>query len=317
MMRAAVFTGSGGVTLTRCAPPEPGPGQLRVRLEGSGVCGSNLPVWEGRPWFAYPRPPGSPGHEGWGVVDAAGPDTETALLGRRVALLSEHAFAEWDLASPSAVVPVPDALAGRTCPAEPLACAVNVMRRAAIRDGDVVVVLGVGFLGASLVALAAHAGAQVVAASRRPFARQLAARLGAAHVCPLEHDALASAVTILSGGPLADCVIEAAGTQETLDLGGELTRVRGRLVVAGYHQDGPRRVNLQLWNWRGIDVINAHEREEAVYVDGMRQALALAANGVLPVDLLITHVLPLDGIGRAFHLMAERPDGFLKAVVVC
>src|SRR5690606_30272668 len=45
MMRAAVLTGGGGVTLTRCAPPEPGPGQLRVRLEGSGVCGSNLPVW--------------------------------------------------------------------------------------------------------------------------------------------------------------------------------------------------------------------------------------------------------------------------------
>ena len=38
----------------------------------------------------------------------------------------------------------------------------------------------------------------------------------------------------------------------------ELTRVRGRLVVAGYHQDGPRQVDMQLWNWRGLDVINAH-----------------------------------------------------------
>jgi threonine dehydrogenase-like Zn-dependent dehydrogenase len=54
-----------------------------------------------------------------------------------------------------------------------------------------------------------------------------------------------------------------------------------------------------------------------VYVEGMRQALALAAGDVLPIDLLITHVLPLDGIDRAFHLMADRPDGFLKAVVVC
>jgi hypothetical protein len=54
------------------------------------------------------------------------------------------------------------------------------------------------------------------------------------------------------------------------DLAGELCAERGRLVIAGYHQDGMRQVNVQLWNWRGIDVINAHERDPQAYVDGMR-----------------------------------------------
>jgi NADPH:quinone reductase len=88
-------------------------------------------------------------------------------------------------------------------------------------------------------------------------------------------------------------------------------------VIAGYHQDGPRQVDMQLWNWRGLDVINAHERDQAVYVAGMREALSLASGGVLPLDRLITHSVPLADLGRAFTLMAERPDGFLKAVVTC
>jgi hypothetical protein len=51
---------------------DPLPGEVRVALEGCGVCGSNLPVWEGREWFTYPLQPGAPGHEGWGEVAAVG-----------------------------------------------------------------------------------------------------------------------------------------------------------------------------------------------------------------------------------------------------
>ena len=319
MMQAAVLTGAGGVELARCAPPAPGPGQLRVRLEGTGVCGSNVPVWEGRPWFDYPRPPGSPGHEGWGEVDAIGAGVETGWLGRRVAMLSEHAYAEWDVAGAEAVVPVPAGLESFPCPGEPLACAVNVMRRAAVRPGELVVVVGVGFLGAALVALARHAGARVVAVSRRRYACRLAESLGALTACTVGEDdgAILGVVNEATSGALADCVIEAVGTQRTLDLAAALTRVRGRLVIAGYHQDGLRQVDMQLWNWRGLDVINAHERDQAVYVAGMREALSLASDGVLPLGRLITHSVPLADLGRAFTLMAERPDGFLKAIVTC
>ena len=79
-----------------------------------------------------------------------------------------------------------------------------------------------------------------------------------------------------------DVAIEAVGAQWPLDLAAELTAVRGRLVIAGYHQDGPRQVSMQSWNWKGLDVINAHERDPQVYVAGMEEAVLGWRQGVFP-----------------------------------
>ena len=79
-MRAAVLAAPGQIRLERMALPEPGEGMVRVRLEGCGVCGSNLPPWEGRSWFQYPFPAGAPGHEGWGEIDAVGPKVSKVAL---------------------------------------------------------------------------------------------------------------------------------------------------------------------------------------------------------------------------------------------
>jgi threonine dehydrogenase-like Zn-dependent dehydrogenase len=110
-------------------------------------------------------------------------------------------------------------------------------------------------------------------------------------------------------------VIEAVGLQESLDLAGELTRVRGRLIIAGYHQDGLRQVNMQLWNWRGFDVINAHERDPAMALEGMRLAVEAVARGTLNPMPLYTHIAPLEQLPTVFAAMQQRPDGFLKACI--
>jgi threonine dehydrogenase-like Zn-dependent dehydrogenase len=70
-----------------------------------------------------------------------------------------------------------------------------------------------------------------------------------------------------------------------------------------------------LWNWRGLDVVNAHERDKRVYVDGVRRALNAMASGVIDPTLLLTHRYPLDEIDAAFAATRDRPDGFIKAVV--
>jgi threonine dehydrogenase-like Zn-dependent dehydrogenase len=315
-MRAAVLAGAGGVLTQAVARPEPGPGQVRVRVEGSGVCASSLPVWEGRPWFTYPALPGEPGHEGWGIVDRVGDGADAGLLGARVSFLSTHAFAEWDVADAGAVVRVPQALDGRDCPGEALACAVNAFERGRVAAGDVVAVVGVGFLGAAIVALAAQAGATVVAFSRRAFARERARGLGAAAVHDLEDAATAARIVAgLTPNGLADVVFEAGGVQATLDLASTLARTGGRLVIAGFHQDGLRSIDLCSWNWRGLDVVNAHERDPGRCVRGMRQAFELVQEGVLDLDALLTHRVDLSDLGQAFTWMRDRPNGFLKAVV--
>jgi threonine dehydrogenase-like Zn-dependent dehydrogenase len=316
-MRAAIIAGPQQTEIEHLQIPEPGPGQVCIRLEGSGVCGSNLPLWEGRPWFSYPSTPGSPGHEGWGIVEAVGEGVTTLTGGDRVTALTYRAYAEYDLADETSVVPLPETLAGQPFPGEPLGCAVNVFRRSDIQPGHTVAIIGIGFLGAVLTRLASRAGARVIAISRRPFALEVARELGADVVLPLEdHSRIVTEVLALTGGAGVDRALEVVGLQWPLDLAGELTRVRGRLIVAGYHQDGSRQVNMQLWNWRGLDVINAHERDPAAYVSGMRGAVEAVSTGVLDPASLYTHTFPLDQLAAALETMRQRPDGFLKALVL-
>jgi threonine dehydrogenase-like Zn-dependent dehydrogenase len=315
-MQAAVVAAPAEMHLARVVVPEPGEAEVRVRLEGCGVCGSNLPPWEGRPWFKYPLAPGELGHEGWGWIDALGPNATKFRVGDRVALLSFRAYAEYDIARESDVVRLPAPLNHVPFPGEALGCAVNVFRRSGIQRGDTVAIVGIGFLGATLTGLAARAGANVIAISRRPFALDLARAFGAAETLSLdEPQRVVERVKALTSGAGCDCVIEAVGQQAPLDLAGELTRERGRLVIAGYHQDGPRLVNLQLWNWRGLDVINAHERDPRVYTQGIQAAAEAVARGELDPSPLYTHTFRLDQLSSALNAMKERPNRFLKALV--
>jgi threonine dehydrogenase-like Zn-dependent dehydrogenase len=296
--------------------PEPGPGQVRVRVEGCGLCGSNLATWEGRPWFKYPLLPGRPGHEAWGRIDALGSGVEVSRHGERVAFLSDSAFAEYDLADASATVALPSALEGQPFPGEPLGCGMNIFRRSDIRPGQTVAIVGVGFLGALLTRLCARAGARVIAIGRRPFALEVARGYGAEECIPMDdHGRIIERVKALTGGRFCERVIEGVGAQWPLDLAGELTGERGRLVIAGYHQDGRRQVDLQLWNWRGLDVVNAHERDPRTYREGMQSALDAVLSGELDPFPLFTHAFSLASLGDAFRTLEERPDGFMKALV--
>jgi threonine dehydrogenase-like Zn-dependent dehydrogenase len=271
-MQAATVVAPVRVECVEAEPPRPGPGEVLVHVEGCGVCGSSLPLWEGRPWFDYPLAPGAPGHEVWGRLDD----------GRRVVALCFHGYAQLDVAPADTIVELPEELDGVPFPGEALGCAVNVVRRANVRSDEAVAVVGMGFLGTTVARL-----------------------LGSVAEVRRENQ---------SRGEF-DVVIEAAGTQGALDTASALVAPGGRLVVAGFHQDGPRTVDLQSWNWRGIDVVNAHERDRQVVVEGMREAVRLAAEGALDVASLVTHRVALPELARAFELARTRPAGFLKAVV--
>jgi threonine dehydrogenase-like Zn-dependent dehydrogenase len=315
-MRAAVVTGPGTVEIRNVPLPKPGPAQVRVRLEGSGVCASNLAPWEGPEWMRFPTEPGDLGHEGWGVIDAVGDGVDELKPGDRVATLGTNAYAEFDIADESAVAKIPDELADVPFPGEPFGCAMNIFRRSGIREGQTVSIIGVGFLGAILVRLASKAGARVIAISRRQSSLDLAGEMGADAVIPMDdHNAIIQQVKEITRGRFCDRVIEAVGKQWPLDLAAELTREGGRLVIAGYHQDGPRQVNMQLWNWRGFDVTNAHERDPALAIQGVKDAIEAVRSGVIDPTKVVTHHYRLDQLGEALDATRDRPDGFVKAVV--
>lgn len=275
-MRAAVLTDARRTVVRRAPVPESVPGEVVVRVEGCGVCGSSLPLWEGRPWFTYPAEPGMPGHEVWGRTED----------GRRVTGLTQHGYAELALMRERELVELPPTLDDVPFPGEGLGCAVNVVRRSRLGRADEIAVVGMGFLGTAVARLCELGGVSVTPVCRgddpgRSFAT----------------------------------VVEAAGTQEALDTASRLVATNGLLVIAGFHQDGPRTVDLQSWNWRGLDVVNAHERDPARVVDAIGEAVRLAASGELDVGALVTHRFALDALDDAFEAASRRGPGFLKAVV--
>lgn len=314
-MRAAVVEAPGRFSLKNADIPEPALGEVRIRLEGTGICASDLPVWQGRPWFQYPLSPGRPGHEGWGRIDAVGAGVSGLKPGDRVASFSTSTYAEYDIARADEVVPLPDSLDGKPFPGEPLGCAINSFRRCDVWEGDDVAIVGGGFQAMLMVQLAVQALARVVVLSRRPFALDLARQMGAHETILLDdHARVIERAMKIARADGYDRVIETTGYQWPLDIAGELTRVRGRLIIAGYHQE-PRQVNMQLWNWRGIDVVNAHERDPHMYQQGMARAVVAVKEGKLNPWPLFTHVFALQDLDKALETASKRPEGFVKAII--
>lgn len=320
-MAAAMLTRPGSIEWREVPIPVPGRGEVCVRLEGCGVCASSVAAWLGcdEALPLYPMPPGAPGAEAWGRVATVGEGVSAFAPGDRVGVLTQRGFAEYALADARSLVALPETLDAAPFPARALGGAVNVFRRSFIDKGHTVAVIGFGFLGALLTQLAVLAEARVIAVGRRPYALRIAKQLGASAAVVLKDTSddfrIIETLRELNEGEPCDVTIEATGTQQGLDLATQLTRERGRLVIAGSHRDGPRLVDVGLWNRRGIDVINAHEPEPALLREGMREAAAAIDCGLLQPGPLYTHRFSLGRLDDALRLAAERPHGFMKALV--
>jgi threonine dehydrogenase-like Zn-dependent dehydrogenase len=113
-----------------------------------------------------------------------------------------------------------------------------------------------------------------------------------------------------------DVVVEATGAQAGLDLATRLVREHGLLSILGYHQGASRDVDMQAWNWKALDVVNAHVRRRDLLNDGIRRGLELVRLGRIRPGDLVTHRFDLDHVGEAFAALSGKPEGFIKAVVV-
>jgi threonine dehydrogenase-like Zn-dependent dehydrogenase len=290
--------------------------EIKIRVAGCGICASSIPLWEGREWFNYPLEPGSPGHEGWGEVEEAGEKVTHVKKGDQVAFLSFPAYAEYDIARQGSFIKLPPTLWNKPFPGEPLSCAMNIFSRTEISANDTVAIIGIGFLGALLCQLVKHRGAKVIAISKRQYSLDIAKQYGADETILLTNTwEVTNAVGSITGNSFCSVVFEATGKQEAIDIATDIIAESGKMIIAGYHQDGLRQVNMQKWNWKGIDVINAHERNPAKYLSGMEQAADAVMKGIIDPQPLFTDVLPLSQIEKGFTQTVQRPDGFMKVLI--
>jgi propanol-preferring alcohol dehydrogenase len=250
--------GPGQLELTQKPFVDPGPGQVRLRVEACGVCHSDAATVEGAFPIQWPR---VPGHEAVGVIDAIGNSVEGWTLGQRVGvgflggscghcaecrggdlvncrnqeftgIHHDGGYAQYMLARASGLVSIPDDLASED--AAPLLCAglttFGALRNSPARAGDLVAVIGIGGLGHLAVQFARRMGFEVVAIGRGPDKDGLAGKFGAHHYIDSSAANVASALQDLGGAHLV--VVTASGGKAVTDAVKGL-RPRGRIIALG------------------------------------------------------------------------------------
>jgi threonine dehydrogenase-like Zn-dependent dehydrogenase len=236
-----------------------------------------------------------------------------------VAGLFWKGYAEYAVAPHSLVTPIPAGIGYDVALGEPLSCVVSAARRTRIEPGDSVAIVGLGFMGLLMLqAVRLRGPACIIGLDVREEALALARRLGANKV--LTPEQVPDSLKLTSWGQLGgdygvDVAIEASGTQAGLALAGQMVHEHGVLSILGYHQGGPRQVDVELWNWKALEVLNAHERRADYQMDCMRRGLALLAAGRIEMASLVTHRFGLGQVDEAFQALSTKPSGFVKAVI--
>jgi threonine dehydrogenase-like Zn-dependent dehydrogenase len=278
--RYAEVAAPGSIVIREQLPPAPGPEQVLVQVEFCGLCSSDLGYVRGSRVTAGTRF----GHEVVGLVV----DGNALVRPGRYAVQTSQGFSAWVLARPADLVPVPDTLdpvLGAL--AEPVACSVLAVERS-VRPAppQTALVLGAGFMGLTIIRLLTARGIAVRVADPDVGARAEAVRFGAVS---------ASDPASLEGESGTDLVIECVGSQAALDIAVRHVAIGGVISIVGYHQagGGSRTLDLRTLNFRGADLINAHERNEARIGGAMSRALLLMSSGILDVKALIAGIVPL------------------------
>jgi threonine dehydrogenase-like Zn-dependent dehydrogenase len=295
--------------------PDPGPGEALVRVTACGVCASEL-----HPWCEGPRDyPVRFGHEPVGVVAAVGPGVARFAPGDRVTGLFGRAFGQGAVVDEGILVPVPAGVPDEAALGEPLACLVNAQRRTRVELADRVALIGLGYMGLGMLQLVRLRGpSRIAAIDVRAEARERALALGADeafHPDDVPEEYRLTSFAEWDGPKGFDVVVEASGTPAGLDLAGDLVRAHGLLSILGYHQGGKRKVDVAMWNWKAIDVVNAHVRRQTDLMESMRIGLDLTAKGLIDLGSLVTHRFGLEQVDQAFGALHDKPPGFIKAVV--
>ena len=284
---------------------DPRHGELLIEVIANGLCASELPAWSSGPATNAPT---TLGHEPVGRVVEIGGDVDTIAIGDVVTGRWTASFAELIVVPAEYAVVVPPGLSYEAGIGEPLGCIVEALRRARLDTGDRVAVVGAGFMGLCLIQLlATNPIGELVAIDVRDDAKPAALRYGASTAA--NPDDLAGQTDAF------DVVFEVSGTQGGLDLATALTRSGGTLDIVGYHQ-GARTVDMQTWNWKALDVVNGHVRDERRLADSIRRGLDVAAGGRIDYASLFTHRYPLSDIDRAYADLRSKPDGFVKALIM-
>jgi L-iditol 2-dehydrogenase len=344
-MKAVVYRGPGEIAVEDVPVPEPGPGEMLVRVDACGICPTDLKKIE-KGLLPGPR---VFGHEIAGTVAVLGPGTTAFREGQRVVVQhhvpcgacfyceralpaqcahykrngttagfepSGGGYAEYvrafDWIVERGTVPIPDGvLPEEAAFVEPVNTCLKAVRKGRVTRGESVLVVGQGPIGLILTQLARLAGAEVCASDLRAERRALAASLGAALAIDAAGD-VAGEVRAATGGRGADCTLVAATGSAAFGQALDATRPGGRVVsFAATSRGETAEVDLGLLTTSEKDILSAYSSS----IDLQDEAARLVFGREVRVRELVSHRLPLERAAEAFALAARPGPGTLKVVL--
>ena len=332
-MLAAVLRRPGALELCETPVPEPGPGELVVRVEAALTCGTDVKTFQrGHPKFPLPSPLG---HEFSGVVVAGGAGVREWREGDAIALVPTApcgacrlcrrgresvcpdavgrmllgAFAEY-VRVPAHIVAAnvfarPVGMPAEIAAAlEPLACVVHGADRVALERAESVVLVGDGAIALLMLQLAKLRGAgRVLVAGKHAGRLEVARALGADAVVDVTSAPLDEMVREWTGGAGADVVVECVGRPETWELAADLAGTGGEVLLYGGCAAGTRAsFDTYTVHYREVDLKGAFHYGRS----DVRRALDLLSGGAVRVAPLITQRRPLSALREALDLAASR-----------
>jgi L-iditol 2-dehydrogenase len=338
-MRAARFHGPRDVRIEAIPVPEPGDGELLVKVEAAVTNGTDAKSFKRGHPVLLPDPPALFGHEWAGTVAAVGPgcgfsvgDRVTGAnsapcgccsacrrgrpsLCQGLAPYLSGAYAEYLLIpariATTNVLAIPDGMPFELAAmVQTLACCLRGAAAAEAGPGRTVAVLGLGPIGLCLVAACRARGARVIGVGRsRPDRLRLASEFGADTTV-----AGAPAMEDLTGGEGPDAVVEAVGQPEAWRAAVGAVRRGGTVVLFGGLPKGDVPIDAHRIHYEELTVRGCYHHTPAT----ISEALALLAAGRFPFDRLLTHSYPLERVTEPLAQAAglvESDGGLLKAVI--
>ncbi|MFI8521685.1 zinc-binding dehydrogenase [Streptomyces sp. NPDC085481] len=322
MSRAVVVLTPGRHRLVTREIPEPGPGEVLVRVAAAGICLSDRELYDGHRAPGFVRYPVVPGHEWAGTVEAVGDGVDTSLLGRGCVAegfrscgrcercrhgetsLCTAGYAETGFTEPGAFAdhllvpsrllhPLPEGADLRAAAlVEPAAVIAAAVRAGRPRPGERIAVVGAGTLGLLAVQwLAGSSPAELTVVDPRAARGELALRHGA-------DEALTPEEATASHGRF-DLVVETAGAPSTAASSCLLARRGGRVVLTGMFTEGAAGIDPVHLSVSQLEVRSVFGAPSVAWAD----AVSAFGRGLLDPGPLVTHEFPLEEFGAAVALV--------------
>jgi 2-desacetyl-2-hydroxyethyl bacteriochlorophyllide A dehydrogenase len=336
-MLKAEYVRGGGLEIVEGKSEAPGAGQVTIKISHVGICGTDLHLLHG----AMDARTGDRrviGHEASGVVVARGA-TVTTELGTHVAIMpvvscgecpacvagngnvcqrllflgidASGALQQEMVVDETLLIPLDPSISQvHGALVEPTAVAVHDVRRAGVKSGDLVVIVGGGPIGALISIVSRDEGAEVVCVELDPYRKTVLSELGFDVLDPREIDVKAE-IWARSEGAGADVAIEVSGAAAGVTTAVDVIKVGGVLGLVAVHTE-PRAVDLHQFFWRELTLVGSRLYGRADF----ERAAELLAEGVIPADALISRIVPLDQAQSAVDALFAK-ENVMKVLVNC